>query len=66
MTQNPNWYAVNAIPLDDTDDSQFTVECSDCGPLTIVEKDDVQDTCLDHLKTHGITVPDYINDQLDP
>ena len=39
-----------AVPLA----TDYTLECSDCGPLGTVTHDDLNDTALLHMAEHGI------------
>jgi hypothetical protein len=43
---------VMAVPLT-PELKSFTVECSECGPIEIIESEKVEDACRAHLSEHG-------------
>jgi hypothetical protein len=37
------------------DGGSFTVECSECGPVGVVDNNDVHEECIDHMRSHAAT-----------
>jgi hypothetical protein len=48
--------SVRGIPVTEEQDTDYIVECSECGPIGPATGDEVHLICIDHLETHGVDV----------
>ena len=49
---------VTAVPTSPEADT-YTVECSECGPLSVETEEGTTRVCLEHLQAHGVDTRGY-------
>lgn len=58
MTEGPRYW-VTAVPME-TSMEHYTIECTQCGVVSLEAAADVDAAALDHLRTHNVDVSRYL------